>query len=281
MTPIEIAFLWLAFAGLAASAVLFGYEWLLRRPTFISPKWVISVSGVVLLASVVARALTGGGHLFTGTFQLVYAAVATIAFFFVTEISLKMRGFGTFFAAVAAVLVALAQITLGAVPVATADAETAALVYNGGTWFHVSLITVASVMFLVAALTSGLYMYQGRALKRNATSLLSRRLPSLASLERMSSRAVRIGLPFYLAGQLLGALRAAVAAPETWWYDRVIMLSGIVSLVYLGYVVMYARQKASGQATAWVAVLGGVLVIVLAIMARLFPPAFHIFGSVS
>lgn len=281
MTPLEIIFLWLAFAGLCASTALFGFEWLLRRPSLVSPKWVLGLAGVLLLASVVARAVTGGGQLFTGAFQLIYAAVATVALFFITELSLKMRGYGTFFAAVAAVFVALAQVTLGAAPVTAADPQTAALVYNGGTWFHVSLITLASVMFLVGALTSGLYIYQARALKHHVNSLLARRLPSLASLERMSSRAVRMGLPFYLAGQLLGSIRAAVVAPETWWYDRLIVLSGVISIVYIAYVVAYARKSTSGQVTAWIAVVGGALVITAAVMARLFPPAFHIFGSVS
>ena len=273
--------LWLAFTGLIGATVSFAHEWLQRREFVIKPQVILGVSGALLGSSVIAKALSTDAPLFTGSNQLIYATIATIALYFVGEYVLKFKGFGTFASGIAVGLLAIAQvIARTAGDIAPVTGETADLLNSVATWFHVSLIVFANVLFLVGAVLAVLYLYQTRALKTHSNSLISRRLPSLSNLEKVGSRAIRFALPFYVAGQLLGAIRAAMVSPD-WWLDARIVVSGLITIVYLAYTVLYTRNKTSGQTTALIAVGGGVLVIILMVIARVLPMGFHIFGVVS
>lgn len=278
---ISSACLWLAFTGLIGATVSFAHEWLQRREFILRPQIIAGISGVLLLVSVGAKALSTDASLFTGSNQLIYAAVATVTLYFVAEYALKIKGYGTFATGIAAALLAFAQVLSRTTSdIAPITGETADVLNSAATWFHVSLIVFANVLFLVGAVLAGLYLYQTHALKSRSNSLISRRLPSLSSLEKVGSRAIRFALPFYVAGQLLGSIRAAIVSPD-WWLDARIVVSGLVTIVYLVYTVLYTRNKTSGQATALIAVGGGALVIVLMVLARALPAGFHIFGVVS
>lgn len=63
--------------------------------------------------------------------------------------------------------------------------------------------------------------------------------------------------------------------------DPRVLVSAIVAATFLAFIVMYYRNRTSGVVTAWVAVVGGLLVIVLMIIARTLPVGFHLFGVIT
>lgn len=275
------AFLWLAFTGLIGATVAFAHEWLQRREFIIRPQVIMAASGVLLAVSVGAKLLSTDATMFTGANQLIFASLATIALYFFAEYTLKIKGYGTFGAGIAAALLTIAQVrsrTAGDIAPLIGDTEN--LLNSSATLFHVGLINFANVLYLFGAVVAVLYIYQTRALKTHSNSLISRRLPSLSSLEKVGSRAIRFALPFYAAAQLLGSIRAARVSPD-WWLEPLVVVSGLITLVYLIYTVLYTRNKTSGQATAWIAVGGGVLVIILMVLAGMPTTGFHFFGAVS
>lgn len=271
---------WVAFASLVGAAVLFGYEWLVRRKPTVAPEIVAGAGGILLALAVIGNIVGTEGRVLTGSNQIIFVALALVAFFFVAQYGFKMQNTGVFLITISATLLAVAQLTSGARTDIAAHPQVGEFLDSALIVFHVGLIVFANMFFLVAGVSAILYLVQSRALKQHTNSTFARRLPSLATLERLSARMVVVGLPFYMAGQFMGIHRAIVVDAVGWWADPRIMLSGLISIVWVAHVVLYARNKASGQLTAWIAVVGMVLVVALMILSRVLPMGFHVFGVV-
>jgi ABC-type transport system involved in cytochrome c biogenesis permease subunit len=117
-----------------------------------------------------------------------------------------------------------------------------------------------------------------RQLKTHKTNVFFRRLPSLKQTQTLARRAIVFAFPAYSAGMVLGVIRAIETDVQGWWADPRIMLSGLVWVTYGLYLFLVYRHGASARTTSWVAVVGLVLVAVLAIAARTLPAGFHVFG---
>ena len=281
MDKVSLALFWMSFAGLVGSSVLFGYELLQRRAGTVPAKMVTAVSLIVLTVSIGLNSMENKGTPLTGSNELILAAWALLVLFFVIEYALKFKKYGIALVPVAVVLMGVAQLVSRAEGnIAPMPAALGEQMQGLGVGFHVLLIVFANMLFLVGAIASALYLYQDKQLKTHSTSLLSRRLPALANLERLASRSVAIALPVYLAGQLLGVIRAINVDASGWWSDPRVMMSGAVLIVFVVFAVLTIRNKMSGRTTSWIAVVGGILVIVLMIIARTLPIGFHVFGNI-
>jgi len=281
MDKVSLVLFWISFAGLVGSSVLFGYELLQRRAGTVPAKMVTAVSLIVLTASIGLNSMANKGTPLTGGNELILAAWALLVLFFVIEYVLKFKKYGIALVPVAVILMAVAQLVGRAEgDIAPMPAALGAQMQGLGVGFHVLLIVFANMLFLVGAIASALYLYQDKQLKTHSTSLLSRRLPALANLERLASRSVAIALPVYLAGQVLGVIRAINVDAAGWWSDPRVMMSGAVLIVFVAFSVLTIRNKMSGRTTSWIAVVGGILVIVLMIIARTLPIGFHVFGNI-
>jgi len=144
--------------------------------------------------------------------------------------------------------------------------------------FHVALIVFANAGFIFGAVSNGLYLYQGSQLKNHKTNRVSRRLPSLATLQNVGRRSIALAYPVYTAGLLLGIIRAVQVDVQGWWLDPRIMMSGLVLFTFAAYLVIVYRADISSRFAAWVAITGAVFVFVLGILARTLPVGFHLFG---
>lgn len=279
MEQAAVAFFWLAFAGIICASVLFAYELLLRRKISVSPQLVTAIGFVALTASIGLNSVANGGTPFTGANQLILAAWALVILYFVVEYILKFKNYGMIIVPIVAALMVVAQL-IGAsrsdiAPIPTALTSQMA---SAGIAVHVAMIVFANMLFLIAAVSCALYLYQTAQLKNHSTSILSRRLPALSNLEKLSVRAISIALPVYLSGQLLGVIRAIFVDAAGWWADPRIMMSGLVLLIFALFLFMHQRNTVSGQTTSWIGVLGGAFVIILMILARTLPIGFHVFG---
>ncbi|MBK5211490.1 MAG: cytochrome c biogenesis protein CcsA [Coriobacteriia bacterium] len=281
MDKVSVALFWVAFAGLAGSSVLFSYELIQRRAGTVPAKMVAAISLLILTVSIGLNSMANKGTPLTGGNELILAAWALLVLFFLIEYVLKFKKYGIALVPVAVILMAVAQLVGRAEgDIAPVSALLGEQMQGLGVGFHVLLIVFANMLFLVAAIASALYLYQDKQLKTHSTSLLSRRLPALANLEKLASRSVTIALPVYLAGQLLGVIRAINVDAAGWWSDPRVMMSAAVLIVFVVFSVLTMRNKMSGRTTSWIAVVGGILVIVLMIIARTLPVGFHVFGNI-
>ena len=144
--------------------------------------------------------------------------------------------------------------------------------------FHVALIVFANAGFAFGAVSAGLYLWQEAQLKKHRSTIVTRRLPSLATLQTVARRSISFAFPVYTAGLLLGIIRAIEENVSAWFFDPRIMLAGVVWLTFGFYLTLVYRHNASTRTSSWVAVLGFALVVILAIVARTAQGGFHVFG---
>lgn len=272
---------WISFAGFVAASVLFAYQLLLRRPVAVPPQMVTGIVLIVYTISIGLNSVANGGTPMTGSNQLILASWALFVLFFVVEYVLKFKHYGGVLVPVGVIFMGIAMVTSrGTQALAPVSSSISQQMDSAGIAFHVALIVFANMLFIIGSVASALYLYQAHQLKNHSTSLLSRRLPSLTNLERLASRSITFALPVYLGGQLLGVIRAINVDAAGWWADPRVMLSGAVFIVFALYMILLLRNKISGQANAWIAIFGGVLVIGLMIIARVLPIGFHVFGVI-
>lgn len=269
---------WFAFVLLIGATVFYAYQFILKRHRI--GWWARFFTGagfIMQTASIGAHSIASGGTPLTGENQLVLLAWALVLMYFVLEHVIRIRIYGAFLVPVAVILMALSQF------VGTASGEVQSFtpehpLYSFLIAFHVALIIFANVGFSFGAVSAALHLYQEGQLKRHHTSKVSRRLPSLQTLNMVTRRAIALGFPVYSAGLALGVMRALQVDISGWWQDPRIMLSGIVWAVYGLYLVLVYRDDVSSRTSSYVAMVGFVFVVLLAVLARTVPVGFHVFG---
>jgi ABC-type uncharacterized transport system permease subunit len=133
---------------------------------------------------------------------------------------------------------------------------------------HVGLVLAAFAGFTLAAAVSAFYLWQERRLKRREVTILRRRAPSLATLDRLASRTVLFSLPALTLGLAVGLVRLLVDHDRI---DAVVVATLATWVVWSAYLVLRATRGWTGRRAAYVALVGFALVIVV----RLAIPAAH------
>src|SRR6185312_12161874 len=109
---------------------------------------------------------------------------------------------------------------------------------------HVGLVLVAFAGFTLAAALSAFYLWQERRLKRRAVTILRRPAPSLATLDRLASRAVTFSLPALTLGLAVGIARLLSDGERI---DAVIVATIVMWLVWAAYLVLRVTRGLSGR----------------------------------
>jgi ABC-type uncharacterized transport system permease subunit len=133
---------------------------------------------------------------------------------------------------------------------------------------HVGLVLAAFAGFTLAAALSAFYLWQERRLKRREVTILRRQAPSLATLDRLASRAVLFSLPALTLGLAVGLVRLLADGERV---DALVAVSVATWLVWSAYLLLRATRGWTGRRAAYVALAGFALVIVV----RLALPATH------
>lgn len=265
---------WLSLALLIGATCLYAYQFILKRESL--AKWARVTTGVgflMLTAAIGMKSSVTDGTRLDGANVLVLSAWALVLLYFIVEHLIKIKSYGAVLVPTAVVLLVVGQLMPG-------SAKVSPLVENWKIGIHVALIVFANAGFLIAGAASALYVAMGRQLKQHKTATLFKRLPSLANTQKVAMRAVSFAFPAYTAGMTLGILRAMDFDLAGWWRDPRIMVSGFVWLCYATYLVLTYRHSASGKRVSWIAMVGVVLVIIVAILARTDMAAgFHNFAS--
>lgn len=269
---------WFTIALLAAATVLYSYQFLMKRPKLAWwARFFAGASFIALTASIGLRSVATEGTELNGHNQLVLLAWALLAVYLVVEHLIKVKVYGTFLVPVSFALLIVAQFLTGAAP-QDLSAEQLNQLDSWRVGFHVALIVFANAGYAISGAASGLYLVLDRQLKTHSTNMWFRRLPSLAQTQNLARRAVVFAFPAYSAGMVLGMIRAIETDVQGWWADPRIMLSGLVWATFALYLFLVYRHGASARTTSWVAIVGLILVVVLAIIARTLPAGFHVFG---
>ena len=129
---------------------------------------------------------------------------------------------------------------------------------------HVGLVLAAFAGFTLAAALAGLYLWQERRLKRRSADILRLRLPSLATLERLTARTIAWGLPALTLGIASGLVRLE---QDGGGIDALMAVTFLTWAVYGGFLLL----RPTGRRAAQLALLGFALVIVV----RLGLPLTH------
>jgi ABC-type uncharacterized transport system permease subunit len=133
---------------------------------------------------------------------------------------------------------------------------------------HVGLVLAAFAGFTLAAALSAFYLWQERRLKRREVTILRRRAPSLATLDRLASRAVLFSLPALTLGLAVGLARLLADGERV---DALVAATVATWLVWAAYLLLRVTRGWTGRRAAYVALAGFALVIVV----RLALPATH------
>ena len=132
----------------------------------------------------------------------------------------------------------------------------------------VGLVLAAFAGFTLAAALSAFYLWQERRLKRREATILRRQAPSLATLDRLASRAVMFSLPVLTLGLAVGLVRLFADGERV---DALVAATVVTWLVWAAYLVLRVTRGWTGRRGAYVALVGFALVIVV----RLALPATH------
>ncbi|HSK47533.1 MAG TPA: cytochrome c biogenesis protein CcsA [Coriobacteriia bacterium] len=279
MEQASSVFFWFAFALYIGATVLYAYQFVLRRPKV--AWWARFLTGAGFIcqtASIGAASIAADGTIFSGRNQLMLASWALVLLYFVLEHVLRIRAYGAFLIPVAVIAMAVSVLSGGSAAGYNPTPEQLFLVSGYGIALHVGLIVFANAGFAFGAVSAGLYLYQSAQLKNRKSSKVSRRLPSLATLQNVTRRSIALAYPVYTAGLTLGIIRAIQTDVDGWFADPRVMMAGLVWLTYTAYLVIVYRRDVSSRIASWVAVFGLALVVVLAILARTVETGFHIFG---
>ncbi|HET6352520.1 MAG TPA: cytochrome c biogenesis protein CcsA [Coriobacteriia bacterium] len=279
MEQASLVLFWFAFALYVGATVLYAYQFVLRRSKV--SWWARFLTGAGFICqtlSIGANSIVHHGTTFTGQNQLVLASWALVLLYFVMEHILRIRAYGAFLVPIAVIVMVVAQLTGNAAVAYQLTDEQFRQIQGYGIAFHVAMIVFANAGFAFGSVSAGLYLFQSTQLKNRKTSKLSRRLPSLATLQQVAHRAVSLAFPVYTAGLTLGMIRAIQTDVSGWWQDPRVMMSGLVWVTFGVYLVAVYRHNVSSRFSAWLSIVGFVFVVIVAVLARTVPIGFHIFG---
>jgi len=279
MALASVVLFWFALALYIGATVLYAYQFVLKRPRV--GWWARFLTGAGFICqtlSIGAHSISTHGTQLTGANQLMLASWALVLLYFVMEHLIRIKVYGAFLIPIAVLFMIAAQLVGGLLAPAEFSAAQLSELDNWRVAFHVALIVFANAGFAFGAISAGLYLFEEGQLKRHRSNLLTRRLPSLATLQSVARRAISFAFPVYTVGLLLGVLRALELHVPKWWLDPRIMLAGIIWVTFGLYLYLVYRQNASSRTTSWVAVVGFVFVVIVAIAARTVPSGFHVFG---
>ena len=279
LMQVSAVLFWFTLALYVGATVLYAYQFVLRRSKV--GWWARFLTGAGFLcqtASIGTHSVATHGTQLTGANQLMLASWALVLLYFVMEHLIKIKVYGAFLIPFAVIFMVASQLVGGLTAgYQMTDAELV-LLNNWRVGVHVALIVFGNAGFAFGAVSAALYLWQEGQLKHHKSNTITRRLPSLGTLQLIARRAIGFAFPVYTAGLLLGVLRAIDAQVPQWWFDARIMMSGVVWVTFAAYLWLVYRQNASTRTSSWVAVVGFVLVVILAVVARTVPVGFHVFG---
>ena len=270
---LELALVWMGAALALAAATwaavrLATSEGASRR----GPEIVLAAASAALIGFLVARACRWG------TFPATDLAEALALF------SLAVGGFLLFLAR----RDETAGLGAFVLPLGAASAVAAAVAATaGGPWtrdfdalflgLHATSSLAAYAAFACGAAAGVAYLLQERALLTKRPGGLSRRLPSLSTLDDLGYRAMSLGFPLLTFGMVMGSVWASKAWGSYWFWEP--KLAFALVLWIFGAAIFHIRtiEGYQGRRTAYLAIAAAVLAAFVFLGAEFLGGGRHAF----
>ncbi len=139
---------------------------------------------------------------------------------------------------------------------------------------HVILALIGIAAFVLNFAGALMYLLQERQLKSKRQGTFYYRLPSLETLDRMTSRTLTLGFPFLTLGLILGMVWAGSAWGTVLRWDPLVLFSFLAWVVYAATLSGRAVAGWRGRRAAYFAILG-FMALLLTLGAGLFVPGSH------
>ncbi len=151
---------------------------------------------------------------------------------------------------------------------------------NSARWLfpmHTTLLTFAYAAFFVVFVSSLMYLLQERELKLKTFTTFFHRLPSLTTVNDISTAAAAMGLTLLTLGIATGMLWSASRDGRLWHNDPKEVFAVLTWLLYLALLVYRSTARWRGRRAAWMGVIGFLLVVCTFLGPRLMD-SYHVFG---
>ena len=134
---------------------------------------------------------------------------------------------------------------------------------------HVGLVLAAFAAFTLAAALAALYLWQERRLKSRSAGVLRLRAPALVTLDLLTGRTIAVALAGLTIGIGIGFARLETRGGSL---DVTMVVTALAWAVYAAYLVLRHQAGWRGRRTAYVALIGFVVVLVVRVG---LPPVAH------
>ncbi len=151
---------------------------------------------------------------------------------------------------------------------------------------HVTALTLATGIFLIAAVLGVVYLWIDRYTRRVAAGRAApghgiiRRLPGIEQIDRLTYRTVVFGFPVWTFGVIAGAIWADQAWGRYWGWDPVETWAFITWVLYAAF--LHARATAGwrGRRAHYVQLLGFVSLTFNILIVQVFVAGLHSYAGV-
>ncbi len=143
--------------------------------------------------------------------------------------------------------------------------------------FHTSTAIIGYTGLAISALYSLMYLLLFKQIKTSRFGILYDRLPSLAVLDEMNHKSIRVGLFFLTVAVILGFFWSKQVFGTFLNFDFKVLITLFTWLFYFGGVFSNKFLVVSGKKAAMMSLLGFFLILVSNIFMNLFMESFHKF----
>jgi len=203
--------------------------------------------------------------------SLGFFAWAIIANYIFLEYKVKTRVMGAFIIPLAFIALAVSltfQVTITPLPE-----------YFSSAWLgvHTTLAFLADAAFAIGFGVGIMYLIQDRQLKSRHIGPLYRRLPNIGLLDELSYKAIALGFPLLTLGMMTGMIWASTALHHFWSWEPKEVWSLITWIIYASYLHMRLVAGWRGRKSAYMSVVGFLLVLFTFLGVNLLMPGYHAF----
>ncbi|GEL16383.1 c-type cytochrome biogenesis protein CcsB [Pseudonocardia asaccharolytica] len=141
---------------------------------------------------------------------------------------------------------------------------------------HVTTVTIASGLLVVAGVASLLYLLSGSG---KAAALVAK-LPSAAALDRLAYRVTAVAFPIFTFAVIAGAIWAEAAWGRFWGWDPKETVAFVSWIIYAAY--LHARATAGWRTTraAWINSLGLATVVFNLFFINMVVAGLHSYAGI-
>lgn len=200
-----------------------------------------------------------------------FLAISILFVYMIIEMGMSERGSGLFILFFAFVLQLISINYLSWEP------ETNDLITNASFALHASIAIMGYTALSLSAIYATMYLIQKRNLKKRKMGKLFTQLPALNFLERLSIRAVIVGIVLLGIGLIFGHRQAYKTIGSYWPNDIKVMLSDAVWMAYVIGFMLSKKLRWGGKKNAYYSLFLFLILIVGGVFVLYLTESFHQF----